>query len=273
MEQLRQFRKFGSALSFLTAAVVAVVSPFSYASYPGLGVAVGGSRVEYEEPGLMSEKGLLWGAHIAFMNPPNEQVSFRVQGSLVLGSMDYEGSLVDLQSGASRPHSTSTQDAVFDIQGDLAAITNAEGAVLFRFYAGLGMRYWQDRIEGAGGYRRYTTYYFLPVGAMASAELGSSLELSVEAQYNVWLLGENQTFLSDLNPAYEDLKFKQNSGSGYQLAVQATLYNTTYRPFARFVYQAWDVEDSEPGITGGSIWYEPKNNTSMFMTMFGMMFK
>lgn len=246
----------------------------AFATQEGLSIGLQGARFEYDEPGVMTEKGFLWGGYGSFLSSRNAPMSVRAQAHFLVGQLDYDGAIYNTSNGTTTPYQTTTEDTVIETQLDAGIQVDSSAEFRVRLFGGLGYRFWQDRISGETGYRRETTYIYLPLGVEVLTVISPEMLLSFEAQYNHWLKGKNRSYLTDVNPSFGDYEFNQDTGSGFQLAGQFSLVWPQLRPFFRLIYQSWDVEDSEIKFfpTTGGYLLEPKNSTQTFFFIAGISF-
>ena len=90
-----------------------------------------------------------------------------------------------------------------------------------------------------------------------------SSKLNLKAQYNLFLKGTQNSYLSTASTAYTDLVNDQNSGFGIDLTLN---FKPNEKNNVFFYYRYWDINKSE--TTTGTYAdilvfeaYEPKNTT------------
>ncbi|MBA3036688.1 MAG: outer membrane beta-barrel protein [Desulfobacterium sp.] len=81
-------------------------------------------------------------------------------------------------------------------------------------YFGLGARYWHNDIDGSGSYRRKTEYLYLPVGTNVTYKVSENFKWGVNLEFDIFLWGQNRSYLSDSDPGFNDVKLDQDSGYG-----------------------------------------------------------
>jgi hypothetical protein len=136
-------------------------------------------------------------------------------------------------------------------------------------YAGYGYRYlFNDgrgiTSTGAGGYRRESNYWYIPIGINHKMHLSSHSKLDTTIEYNYLLDGKQVSHLSDV-AGYSDVKNKQNKGYGYRVSSMYVENNWALGPY--FYY--WSIDQSNMvdsivvsgGVENKITLYEPKNNT------------
>ncbi len=133
--------------------------------------------------------------------------------------------------------------------------------------AGLGYRHLRDdsggKFTNTGNwyYTRRSQYFYMPLGA----RFDPMDDLYIKAQYNLFLLGNQTSYLNSAQPAYPDVMNEQHDGWGldiagnYEFATDWSVYG---------FYRYWSVEKSE--IANGNTqlgyvtWFEPDNTTNEF---------
>ena len=113
--------------------------------------------------------------------------------------------------------------------------------------------------KGHLGYDRQSEYYYVPLGIFYDY----SSKLNLKAQYNLFLKGTQNSYLSTASTAYTDLVNDQNSGFGIDLTLN---FKPNEKNNVFFYYRYWDINKSE--TTTGTYAdilvfeaYEPKNTT------------
>lgn len=228
---------------------------------------------DYEEPGLMNEYGFLPGIGIrARFRPAVPGIVFDAQAEVFGGVLTYDG---EYQDGT--PLKTDTVDVLTEERGVIGYDLLGKNWRLTP-YLGLGHRYWFDRIQAAGGYRREIRYLFAPMGLEAAWRFNSSVVMGVRGEYDLFLQGWVTSHLSDVNTQWDDAENDQDFGSGHGLrgavfAIWPMGRNQalTWEAFARY----WWVGDSNRAVVAGPddpntleierryyVW-EPENETVM----------
>ncbi len=217
----------------------------------------------YTEPGLMEDKGYLYGLAASYSYYGD--AFFRLDGRLATGKVDY------------RSNGTGSMDNidyhVFEIRGLLGKDFILAGEKVITPYLGLGYRYLLDdsggRISstGAGGYDRESNYYYLPVGLELFSELTDAWSEVFTLEYDYFLMGEQESHLSDANPNYNDVSNGQNDGYGWRASIR---FQREYKQGAALVVEPfvryWNIDWSDPAVitdagTPVGIGYEPTNKT------------
>ena len=224
-------------------------------------------QYEYEEPGLMEKEGVFYGIRIGFTDhtwvstsspshPADGGLMFRADGRLAFGQVDYEGSLTD-----GTPH---TIDAIDDwvFEGRLVLGNDwLRRSALHTLYAGIGYRYLNDDASfDPFGYERESNYLYVPIGYQFDNDHATGWSFGFGAEFDVLLVGNQRSHLSDVGPSYTDIDNRQESGYGYRASIK--LQHKSKRgifavePFIRY----WDIDKSEQSQG----WFEPANETTEY---------
>jgi hypothetical protein len=190
---------------------------------------------------------------------------FRAEGRVAFGQVDYDGGIIDLETSEITPYSIDDiDDWVFEGRLLLGADW-LYGSILNTLFAGIGYRYLNDDISfDPIGYERESNYLYIPIGYQFDngSEMGWSFGFG--AEFDVFIVGNQRSYLSDVDPSYSDIDSRQDSGYGYRASVK--LQHKSKRaifavePFIRY----WDIDDSEFSYESfGTVW-EPANETTEY---------
>lgn len=231
---------------------------------------------DYEESGLMEEKGTFYGIRFGYTDhtwlsespqsaPADGGLVFRADGRLAFGQVDYDGSVVDLGTGATTPYSMDDiDDWIFEGRLVLGGDWLRRSA-LHTLYAGIGYRYLNDDSSfDPAGYERESNYIYAPIGYQFDSSTLTGWSFGFGAEFDVFIVGNQRSYLSDVGPAYPDVDNHQHSGYGYRASV--TLQHKSKKgilviePFIRY----WDIDDSEFSFESFGTLYEPANETTEY---------
>jgi hypothetical protein len=184
----------------------------------------------------------------------HEKYNIGYTAEYVFGSTDYTSDGTGTASGT--PYSKLR----------LESYTIFQGSKNVTPYLGLGYRRLHTdgggmtSSTGASAYDRLSQYYYLPIGTFVAI----NENLYIKAQYNKFLGGTQNTYLSDVSSAYSDIENDQNTGYGIDLTADYKISPTTS---IYGYYRYWDINDSEtqPTYYNGSLdgdGLEPANVTS-----------
>lgn len=251
-------------------ATTALVGP-AHAAFPGLGTVpgweVGGtlSSYRYDEQddtgaAFMNLKGSklgVVGSYTKGFSGDWRDWFLTVDGRLATGETEYEGS----------GKASGKTDTLTEVRAVAARDYQFPGYTLSPF-GGLGLRTLYNDLRGnsstgAAGYRRYSTYVYMPLGLTHRMAVSADARLSTTVEYDVLLSGQQVSRLSDTGVA-TDVTNNQPVGRGLRLG---TAYETE-KWSAGVFYQVWDIAKSDPStfVYGGTAYtgVEPKNMTQEF---------
>ncbi len=210
------------------------------------------SQMNYEEPGVMTEKGGNGGVQGEFFYGLGANLNLSLYGAYWDGRLFYDGATF-----GGTPIQTITRDYVADTRLYLNANVSP-----FYISIGYGRRFWYNDLVIS--YRRRTEYKFIPVIVKYTS---GSIYYSLE--YDIWAGGLNKSHMSDTGGGRVDVEMKQNSGTGFG-AELGWLANPATTVFFRL--HKWDIEASETAFDGVSNLVEPKNNTQTFTLGIALVF-
>jgi len=221
------------------------------------------SYITYEEPGLMEDKGFMYG--ICGSYTWREDMMLKLEGKYAYGQVDYTstttGSMDDINDTMVEVRILSGYDFPFM---DIIYITP---------YTGFGYRYLNDDSSGkttstgALGYNRESNYLYSPIGVELSLPPTNDVTVSFIFEYDVFLWGLQKSYLSSANSNYNDLENRQREGYGIRsslpILIKTEYFYVVIEPYVRY----WDIEKSDTDtVTYGGIavgyGYEPKNTST-----------
>lgn len=256
------------------------------------------SSMVYEEKGVMTNKGAMYGLYGVFtyrpwadyspdpvMNEMNNAAFIRIDGKWNSGHVDYDS------------QGTGTDDDIKDYMMEFRGTVGYDIAVwpsaLFSPYMGYGYRYLNDDSKGRTtstghlGYDREANYYYIPVG-FNIAKSKKSWVVNLNVEYDYFLDGSQNSHLEDLGPSVlaggrlytlDNLVNDQDSGFGargsLKIMKMGKHVDLFIEPFVRF----WKIRQSDPTqwtSENGHVFFfylgtdipvegiEPKNTTTEF---------
>ena len=216
------------------------------------------SVFRYEEPGLMRDKGILYGGTGAYTHCRGNKL-FRIEGEFALGTVDYEGALVDYQ-GTPIAGASYTMEGNHDWLLNLRLLLGRQwetGDWDNRFYAGLGYRgLSDDSTQDPAGYERQSSYFYLPLGLKTYHDLAGHWQIGLGGELDLLLLGLQFSHILDDGT----LTNVQWPGVGARVSVElrhkAPSADLAIAPFVQY----WWVDDS----TSSHGWYEPHNQSFQY---------
>ena len=222
----------------------------------GFELGILASTYHYEEPNLMELDGERVGISAAYTFVTHTRWFARIDFRYSHGELRYEGSGV-----------------LEDVPDDLYELRFVEGKDFFPStrvslspYAGLGYRYLYNDLRGTSstgaiGYRRYSRYSYIPLGLTSRFGLSERNAIAATVEYDLFLSGQQKSYLSDTNLGYINATNRQDSGYGYRVSVVFDVGRFSVGPWLHY----WDIDDSDVvSIGGGFSGLEPKNWTREF---------
>lgn len=223
----------------------------------------------YDEPGLMSDDGHLGGLAFSYQYDYSLDRYFKVDTNYSQGSTRYNGALQG--QGGLTPYSSTEQFRLMNLE---LTTGHPPGPSTWAFSYGLGYRNTYDSKTNQYDYRRDISYYYLILGLRPTMYQQGTTTSILAIEYNALLGGGAMTYLSDVNPAYQDVNFTFQGGSAYKLGVEnyLTVFNDI-KMFLDFSYKYWSLPDSVTKYIGnGKYGVEPKNHTGLFSITIGYIF-
>jgi len=209
------------------------------------------SVFQYEEPGMMKDKGILYGTAGAYTHYHDNRL-FRIEGEFALGTVDYEGSLAD-----GTPYAIEgSHDYLLNLRLLWGRQWEEEGWGN-QFHAGLAYRGLNDdSTQDPAGYDRQSAYFYLPLGFKTYHDLAGCWQIGLGGEFDLLLLGlqfsqiRNDGVLTNV----------QWPGIGARASVElrhrASPGDLAIAPFVQY----WWVDDS----TASHGWYEPRNQSFQY---------
>lgn len=240
-------------------------------------------RYSYKEPVFNLEiKGLQYGILGAYIyRPPEEDAlrsdvlnMYKIDARFAFGPVDYHSN----GSGQLKDE----DNYVFEVRGIAGYDHLVNKQFLLTGYAGLGFRYLNNdsggrqSTTGAYGYERVSNYFYLPIGVDALNQITPHWKIASNFEWDIFLFGEQTSYLSDVNSGYPDPENNQNRGYGIRgstrIIMEGERANLFFEPFFRY----WRIHDSEVTTTVGNDYavtgLEPDNNTTEYGVKFGLQY-
>ena len=221
------------------------------------------SHITYKEPGVMEEKGWMYGLAGVFDYHNNFMI--RLEGYMSCGEVDYDGAYGD----GTPLKINGIPDYMWEgrVLGGWDFALGARGKITP--YLGYGYRYLNDNAheENPAGYERESNYYYSPIGIMADLTLDQGWAVGMVLEYDLFYCGLQKSHLSDTSSLYNDIENKQRHGYGlrgsFKVSKEWRKVAVQFEPFIRY----WKIQESDSdemtiwGIPVGEA-YEPKNNST-----------
>jgi len=209
------------------------------------------SVFHYEEPGVMRDNGLLYGVAGAYTRYRGDRL-FRVEGEFALGTVDYDGALMD-----GTPY---TMEGSHDYLLNLRLLWGQQGEVEEgwerRFHGGIGYRGLNDdSTQDPAGYDRQSNYLYLLLGLKTYRALAGHWQIAFGGEFDMLLLGVQ---LSDIyGEVITNVQWPGLGGrASAELRCRTPSVDFAVAPFVQY----WWVDDSS--TTDG--WYEPRNQSFQY---------
>ncbi|PKN67798.1 MAG: hypothetical protein CVU43_22325 [Chloroflexi bacterium HGW-Chloroflexi-5] len=219
------------------------------------------SAIEYKEPDVMKEKGMMSGIAAAYTY--SDKVMLKADAKLSYGQVDYSNSgTID-----------NIDDYMMEIRGVGGYNFKLTETMMITPFFGFGFRYLRDELNGrisstgAKGYLRETNYVYSPIGVTVLNNFNNSWVLGLTVEFDFFWRGRQKSRLSDVDPAYSNLENNQDGGYGLRgsLLIKKIVGRMSYslEPFIKY----WNIDKSDiQNITyNGALWgsgWEPQNNST-----------
>lgn len=218
------------------------------------------SYIKYKEPGVMEEKGAMYGIAGSYTYRP--KFMLKADGRFSYGQVDYKnsGTLDNIN------------DYILEFRGlggyDFPVFTTST----LTPYMGIGYRYLNDDMTGttstgALGYERESNYLYSPIGVEIITPLKNDWSIGATAEYDIFWRGLQKSHLSDTGLALNDIENDQDKGYGIRgsikLLKKVKNLDFVIEPFIKY----WNIKKSKEAVItySGTIigyGYEPKNNST-----------
>jgi hypothetical protein len=217
-------------------------------------VGVQMSDYRYTEPDAGVE---IWGPRAgltaAYTQTNTNNWFVKIDGRVSYGLLKYEGSGTQ----------NSVPDFVFEARGYFGKDFFPRQDVSLSPYAGLGYRYLYNDLRGPtstgeAGYRRYSQYFYVPLGLSSRFNVSGKWSVAPTIEYDYFISGRQESRLTDVGSGYDDAYNEQSKGYGYRLSVMLEKEAWAFGPWLHF----WSIEDSDTVTIGTGIsGLEPQNET------------
>ena len=221
----------------------------------------------YDEPGFVQHTGLLygfWGEWYWSSGLGNG----KLYGNAVFGTIDYDGSRTDTNTGVTTEYKAKTDDIIAKVASRFEFKLNKS----FQLFAGGGYRYYRDMGQGSSFYLRSGQGVFIPVGAEVNFNTSVG-RFYLEAEYDQVVWAQIKSNLSEAVSSYPDLTLAQ---TGYGMVLAAG-YKFNPDWMLQVLYEKWHLNESEssgPVTTSqGTVTFnEPENDATSFGLRLGYLF-
>ncbi|MBU4346166.1 MAG: porin family protein [Candidatus Omnitrophica bacterium] len=242
------------------------------------------SQITYKEPGVMEEKGMMYGIvgsytyrGCVYPSPPEiDRTMLRAEAKGSWGQVDYKnsGTLDNIN------------DYILEFRGlggyDFSVFTEST----LTPYIGFGYRYLNDDMSGkitstnAVGYERESNYIYSPIGVEVITPLKNDWSIGATAEYDIFWWGQQKSHLSDARLysstwgyyTYPDVENDQEKGYGIRgsikLQKESEKLDFVIEPYIKYwnIKRSTEVTASTTSENGlwiiTSTFVEPKNNST-----------
>ncbi len=228
----------------------------------GLGVVT--SYIEYEEPGVMKEDGIMCGILGSYTY--RDKCMLKLEGRYAYGEVDYDGQLDD---GTDYTVSN-IDDTLFEIRGLVGYDFLLSEIATLTPYIGMGYRYLNDALdEDIYGYQRESNYFYSPIGVEANTRLLNGWSVGLKFEYDYFWKGIQKSHFSDIDIGLSDVENDQNSGYGCRGSMVFLKEGKDVDFLIEHYMIYWSIKKSEDAsitYVGNYIGYawEPKNNSKEY---------
>ena len=233
------------------------------------------SYITYEEPDVdMKETGPFMGLYAAYTYRPQEAQTMPVNVLFVDAHLKYGYVKYESPDGVA----TGISDYMFEPRLRLGREIRLFSTTQFTPYAVFGFRFLYDDFGSAGGgaYDRRSQYFYMPFGAEWSFETGQDWRVALNGEYDLFLLGYQTSYFSQIREGVPNLKNRQTEGYGLRGSIkfikEGIGKNYLFEPYVRY----WHIQDSKVNTATGSqyyvIGYEPENTSMEIGVRLGVQF-
>jgi len=194
----------------------------------------------------MREQGMFSGIALAYTQ---RQPSFwKVEGRFSYGQVDYTGSTW----GGTSLYIQDIDNYIFEIRGIKGLRRQNAPEAPTNPYIGFGYRYLRDEMSdrSAGGYLRESNYIYLPIGIERKPEGGKGWSAGFNLEYDLFLMGKQISYFSDIDPNAKDAENTQKKGYGFRGSIQfmnaAKKNLLIIEPYFRY----WNIKESDLDFIG-----------------------
>jgi hypothetical protein len=225
---------------------------------PGWELGAQVSKYKYEEPDFMKLEGERIGVVGAYTFTSPRLGYFRIDGRVSYGKLDYES----VGTGTS----SDVPDWITEVRGVIGRDYRMGEKIALSPYIGLGYRYLYNDLRGysstgAVGYRRYSQYWYAPIGLTMRMHMGSQWVFAPTVEYDAFIGGKQKSELSDTGLPLNDATNRQDRGRGYRVYLMFEGRNWSLGPWLHY----WNIKDSDVvPIGSGLAGLEPANETTEY---------
>lgn len=223
---------------------------------------------------FMKEYGLMQRISLSYLY--NSNILYKVEGRFAYGQISYEGST----SYGHPVNLSNVCDYMFEIRELIGIQLLINSDLVISTFSGLGYRNLNDELGQASylGYKRESNYLYLPLIIQTCVNINNKALINNEFEYDFFLLGIQNSYLSDFNPNYNDVTNIQNQGFGLTNNISFSVPLNNLILSTELFFRYWHIEKSylsylkNNGENVGYVW-EPENNTIEIGIGIGLFFE
>lgn len=226
---------------------------------PGEEVGISISNYTYDEPGYMDLKAVKLGIDYSITHTFPGTWPRKDEASFFTGEFRFASGDAKYANNAGTATGRGLTNWYWEARALTGVDIDMDGYVLAP-YVGLGYRHLFNDLrpltnELAGGYRRESSYFSLPIGVTLRTRASDQSQLLTTFEYMYLLRGTQTAQLSDYNPLGQNLRMRQRNGHGLRLKMMRQSTDWSIGPTLTY----WRVGSSD--TAGSPAYFEPKNNT------------
>jgi len=223
---------------------------------------------------FMKEYGLMQRISLSYLY--NSNILYKVECRFAYGQISYEGS-----TSYGHPVKLSNVcDYMFEIRELIGIQLLINSDLAMSTFFGLGYRNLNDELGQASylGYKRESNYLYLPFIIQTCAIINSKAHINNEFEYDLFLLGIQNSYLSNFNPNYNDVTNIQHQGFGLTNNISFSVPLNNLILSTELFFRYWHIEKSylsylkNNGVNVRYVW-EPENNTIEIGIGIGLFFE
>ncbi len=190
----------------------------------------------------------------------------KIDGRIIFGRVDFNGYLYD----GNYYNIKQVKDYLVEFRGLVGYDFPIFSNTTITPFTGVGSRLLTDQLQkNDAGYRRDSNYLYSPIGFETKTPLKNGWSLGVNAEYDIFWHGWQDTYLSDLDPLFSDLTNDQTQGYGIKFSVKIRKEvldkNFIFEPYVDY----WNIESSDTqkvyhtGVYANRDFQEPANESTI----------
>jgi hypothetical protein len=213
------------------------------------------SYIQYREPSVMKERGIMIGYFAGHDFHTKNRFMFKLETRFNVGKMSYSSPDSGAMSGI--------RDFALESRFLFGTDVRISKDTYITPYSGLGHRFLRDNMRGlqtdlgAYGYLRKSNYLYSPIGVSGTTRLNRNWRFSADGEYDVFLHGWQYSEIGSI--VNSNLVIKNDQAKGWGVRASLSIIRAygkgelSIQPYARY----WNVKDSD--VFAGMI--EPRNNS------------